>query len=257
MNGQTSINVFDFQLICEYFASVDRQGPGTDAATRKALELTEGLPPHPDICDIGCGTGSSALLLARETQGRVTAVDLFPRFIRQVESQAARYGLSERLKGCVADMAGLSFSDASFDLLWAEGSIYNVGFGRGLRLWHRLLRPGGCIAVSEATWFLPEPPQDVLDFWNDAYPEIDTMPRKLQLLEQAGYEPLAAFRLPKEAWTDAFYRPQATAQEKFLKAHPDSATARSLVDNQRREAQLYEKYHDYYGYAFYIGRKPR
>ena len=29
----------------------------------------------------------------------------------------------------------------------------------------------------------------------------------------------------------------------------------AFVANQRREAALYRRYHSYYGYAFYIGRK--
>lgn len=33
-----SIHDFDFALICEYFASIDRQGPGSDEATRRALK---------------------------------------------------------------------------------------------------------------------------------------------------------------------------------------------------------------------------
>jgi len=31
--------------------------------------------------------------------------------------------------------------------------------------------------------------------------------------------------------------------------------AGDLVENQRHEAELYYKYKDFYGYAFYIGKK--
>ena len=36
-NKESSIHDFDFSLICEYFSSIKRQGPGSDEATRKAL----------------------------------------------------------------------------------------------------------------------------------------------------------------------------------------------------------------------------
>ena len=38
-NNNHSINEFDFQLICEYFSSTDRQGPGNESSTLKAFEV--------------------------------------------------------------------------------------------------------------------------------------------------------------------------------------------------------------------------
>ena len=48
-NENTSIHEFDFQLICEYFSSLDRQGPGSPEVTIKALEFIDNLT--------GVGTG--------------------------------------------------------------------------------------------------------------------------------------------------------------------------------------------------------
>ena len=36
-NDNHSINEFEFQLICEYFSSTDRQGPGSEVSTLKAF----------------------------------------------------------------------------------------------------------------------------------------------------------------------------------------------------------------------------
>ncbi len=41
-----SINEFDFDLICEYFSSVSRQGPGSDETTLQALRFAEELNLH-------------------------------------------------------------------------------------------------------------------------------------------------------------------------------------------------------------------
>ena len=41
-----------------------RQGPGSDATTRRLLELAGPLPEQPRTLDLGCGPGRSALLLA-------------------------------------------------------------------------------------------------------------------------------------------------------------------------------------------------
>ena len=51
------ISDFDYRIIAAFFAGLDRQGPGDDAQTRRALSFIDGLPPRPRIADIGCGTG--------------------------------------------------------------------------------------------------------------------------------------------------------------------------------------------------------
>ena len=74
-------------------------------------------------------------------------------------------------------------------------------------------------------------------------------------MRKAGYHDISTFVLPEECWTLNFYEPQKEAQRLFLQRHPDNSTAMDLVDNMRREAEMYSRYHDYYGYVFYIGRK--
>jgi hypothetical protein len=44
-------------------------------------------------------------------------------------------------------------------------------------------------------------------------------------------------------------------QETFLKEHAGNKTAEAFVASMRREAELYAKYKQYYGYVFYIGKK--
>jgi len=76
-------------------------------------------------------------------------------------------------------------------------------------------------------------------------------------MEEAGFVPVACFALPKECWTQNYYEPQVKVQEDFLKKHNDNPEAKELVESQKREAELYDKYSDFYGYAFYIGKKYR
>jgi len=117
------------------------------------------------------------------------------------------------------------------------------------------LKPGGFIAVSEASWFTEERPGEIDAFWKDAYPEIDTISRKVRQMQKAGYIPMANFVLPENCWTEHFYAPQAAAQEKFLEKYAGNKTAEELVENQRHEADLYDQYKAFYGYVFYIGKK--
>ena len=75
------ISDFDYRIIAAFFAGLDRQGPGDDAQTRRALSFIDGLPPRPRIADIGCGTGRQTAVLASALDGPVTAVDLLPEMI--------------------------------------------------------------------------------------------------------------------------------------------------------------------------------
>jgi len=250
-----SIHDIDLDLICDYFAGVERQGPGSPAVTTKALSFVEGLTDASRIADIGCGTGGQTMVLAQHAPGQVTGVDLFERFIDLFNGKAAQLGLQDRVQGVVGSMDSLSFADEELDLMWSEGAIYNIGFEAGLQQWRKFLKPGGYLAVSEASWFTESRPAEIEDFWNMEYPGIDTIPTKVAQLQKAGYMPVATFILPETCWTDHFYVPQVKATELFLARHEGNAAAEGFIANQRHEEQLYDKYKKYYGYAFYIGKK--
>lgn len=254
-NNNHSINEFDFQLICEYFSSTDRQGPGSEASTLKAFSYLKDLPANAKIADLGCGTGSSSLVLTKHTDVHITAIDLFPKFIEKLNHRAKQANLIEKINAMIGDMSKLPFEEESFDAIWSEGAIYNIGFQRGMKEWYRFIKPNGYIAVTDATWTTDNRPKEIEEFWTDAYPEIDTLFNRVKQMEQAGYKNIITFVLPEDCWTKEYYVLQRKAQEIFLTKHPDNLTAQALVDNQRREAELYKKYKEFYGYVFYIGQK--
>lgn len=254
-NENSSIHEFDFNLICEYFSAIERQGPGSPEITLKALSFIGNLTSVSRIADIGCGTGGQTMTLAQNAPGHFTGIDLFPAFIDLFNANALKLGLQDKVKGEVGSMENLPFANEELDLIWSEGAIYNIGFERGLKEWSRFLKPGGYIAVSEATWFTTERPAEIDNFWKEAYPGIDTIPNKVAQLQNAGYIPVATFILPENCWIENFYIPQAKAQESFLKKHSGNKTAEDLVANERREAELYSRYKAFYGYVFYIGKK--
>ncbi|HNQ68176.1 MAG TPA: class I SAM-dependent methyltransferase [Bacteroidales bacterium] len=254
-NENKSIHEFDFDLICEYFSSIERQGPGSPEATIKALSYIDNLSEKSHIADIGCGTGGQTMVLAKNTQATITGIDLFPRFVDLFNTNATKLNFQDRVKGVVGSMDNLHFKDEELDLIWSEGAIYNIGYKRGLTEWKRFLKKGGYIAVTEASWFTEKRPEEINSFWQDAYAEIDTIPVKISQMQKAGYIPVASFILPENCWTGNFYIPQIKAQEIFLKKYKDNRTAQELVASQRLESKLYSKYKEYYGYVFYIGKK--
>lgn len=255
-NEHKTVHEFDFSLICEYFSSVERQGPGSPEATIKALSFIDSLTDKSRIADLGCGTGGQTMTLAQNAPGHITGLDLFPDFINLFNRNAERLYLQNRVKGVVGSMTEpLPFENEELDLFWSEGAIYNIGFERGLNEWRKYLKSGGYIAVSESSWFTDERPAEITDFWMAHYPEIDTIPNKVAQMQKAGYVPVATFIMPENCWTEHYFAPQAKAQKKFLDKYAGYKTAEELVASQRYERELYHKYKDFYGYVFYIGKK--
>lgn len=246
---------FDLNLISDFFCALDRQGPGGDEQTLRALEFIPRTRSALRVADIGCGTGRQTEVLARHLDARITAVDLLPGMIRELDARMHRAGLSDRVTGLVASMDDLPFADAEFDLIWAEGSIYNIGFERGLREWRRYLRPGGTVAVTECSWLRPDPHPETT-FIRENFPDMASISAKTRILEDAGYEPLACFSLPRHCWTENYYALVSARIPGFLAEQGQSPVALRFTQLMHEEIEHYRQYGSYFGYVFYIGRKP-
>ncbi|MBC5773752.1 class I SAM-dependent methyltransferase [Pontibacter sp. KCTC 32443] len=246
----------ELELLVELHMSGDRQGPGSNETTLQALQLTGlDLTKPLKVADIGCGTGASTLVLAKHLEGQITAVDIFPEVLAKLEQRAAEQGLQDKITTLQCSMDALPFSANGFDLIWSEGAVYNMGFENGIRAWRKFLKPEGLLVVSESVWLTTERPQPIEDFWNTAYPEIDTVANKIKVLEQNGYLPLAHFVLPENCWTDKYYTPLEARIPKFLQKHPDDEVAKQVVEEHYEEIKMYQEYKQYYSYGCFIAKK--
>jgi ubiquinone/menaquinone biosynthesis C-methylase UbiE len=109
------------------------------------------LVPGQHVLDIATGTGlaAEAALATVGSTGHVTAADVSPAMVERAR---------ERLRGspyaavAVEDGQALSFPDQSFDaVLCSLGLMFFPDPARGLSEFHRVLRPGGRVAVSVNT----------------------------------------------------------------------------------------------------------
>ncbi len=246
----------ELELLADLHRDTERQGPGGQDETRLALALS-GLRDRQDlsIADLGCGTGAATLVLAEALDARIVAVDFLQPFLDTLKVRAIEAGVAERITPRHASMEALDFPAESLDAIWSEGAIYNIGFSRGVRQWHRFLKSGGILAISELTWLTEHRPAELEAYWRAQYPEVDTASAKMAVLERHGYTPLGYFVLPRRCWLDGYYRPLQQRFPAFLKTHGNSPTARAIVEEQQQEIELYERYGEYFGYGFYIARK--
>lgn len=246
----------ELDLLVDLHRDGPRQGPGGEDATRLAITLAGlGAGKNLQIADIGCGTGAATLVLARTLDATVTAVDFLPAFIDALGAAAGRAGLAARIEARVASMEALPFEPQSFDAIWSEGAIYNMGFTRGIRAWRRFLKPGGILAVSELTWLTRTRPAELERHWLQEYPEVDTAAAKMAALENNGYSPVGYFALPPHCWLDNYYRPLQARFAAFLSRHPGSAEASAIVAAEEAEIALYERNAAFVGYGYYVARR--
>lgn len=237
----------------EVYGSLPRAGPGSDELTRRAFEMIPSLPDSPRILDVGCGPGMQTVELLRSCSGTVVALDFLPEMIDRTNAEADSAGVSDRLETVVQDMKEMAFPESSFDVIWSEGAIYNLGFETGLRRFKSLVKPGGYVAVSEAIWLKSHPPTEAVEFWQD-YPEIDTVAAKLEVIKRSGYEVLGHFVLPVSAWTDQYYDPMERRITENEKAWSGIPEAEAVLSEARNEISVFRKHSDYFSYAFFIMR---
>jgi SAM-dependent methyltransferase len=224
-----------------------RQAPGSSASTARLLDLAGPLPARPRALDIGSGPGCSAVLLAREAGAVVTAVDIHEPFHDELRDAAAAAGVADRINTSTASMAALPFEDASFDLLWAEGSAYVMGFDAALRQWKRLLVPGGTLVLTECEWITGTPAPAAREFWAEAYPQMRATARNVQAAFDAGYTVAALYLLPESDWWNEYYDVLAERIAALDRTDPHVAAEQREIDIRRAHAADY-------GYTGYVLR---
>jgi SAM-dependent methyltransferase len=234
----------------ELHSGLDRESPGSDEATRRAWRGV-GASEGARVLDVGCGPGPATLELLRCGAGEVVAVDLHPPYLRRLRDAAATHGRAGAVHPLLADMAALPFPDGSFDLLWAEGSIYLLGYERALTDWRRLLRPGGRAAVCDLVWLDADPPEELRAFWDEGYPDMTTVEVRVAQAEALGWRPVDAFVLPEAAWR-AYYDPLERRLEQLLASHADDPDAVAALEGDRVEIDMWRAHGSYYGAAFVL-----
>lgn len=246
----------ELELLVDLHKNTHRQGPGSIADTLRALEFLELKDDqHLKVADIGCGTGSQTLTLAKQIRGEIIAVDIFPEFLQKLEQSAIESGFDGKIKTLQRSMDQLDFEKESLDLIWSEGAIYIMGFKEGVKYWKQFLKPGGYMAVSEMTWITSSRPAEVEFYWLDAYPEIGTAGEKIRILEENGFSIVGYFHLPPESWIETYYKDLESEFSSFLERHNHAAQAEKVVTESKAEIALYKENQQHYSYGFYIAVK--
>jgi demethylmenaquinone methyltransferase / 2-methoxy-6-polyprenyl-1,4-benzoquinol methylase len=116
-------------------------------AVRSVLERPGSLAA--DLC---CGTGDLTFALARLSRGLVVGADFCAPMISLAEAKRARGAARHpaQARFIEADTLSLPFGDHALDLVSAAFGFRNLAdYDRGLAEMHRVLKPGGVMAILE------------------------------------------------------------------------------------------------------------
>jgi SAM-dependent methyltransferase len=244
-----------WQIFFELYESLPRQGPGNRACAAKALSLCDGLRPSPTVLDLGCGVGEQTFYLAEMTGGTVVAVDNHEPFIEKLRAEVAKHGFSGRIVPLLGDMADAGLPPGSFDLIWSEGALYNIGIQKALEICRKLLRPGGYAAFTDAVWRKENPPREIKESFDLDYPAMGSAEDILEIIDVSGFSLKGNFLLPDEAWLEDFYTPMEERLSEMKQKYGGDEEALAVLRRLASEPEMHRKYSEYYAYVFFVAQR--
>ena len=201
--------------------------------TRKAFQMLPKLE-RPRILDIGCGSGLPTIELAKLSDGEIIGIDINQSLLDKLNKKIEEEGFSSRVKTVKCSLFEIDFPDESFDIIWAEGSIWIIGFEKGLKEWRRLLKTNGFLVVHD---------------------EIKTVSNKLKKITSCGYKLVNYFSLPEDAhWTE-YYRPLEIRIKELYTKYKNNSEALKILKKHQNEIDTVKRNPKEHSSAFYIMQK--
>jgi ubiquinone/menaquinone biosynthesis C-methylase UbiE len=187
--------------------------------TRKAFQMLPQLD-NPRILDIGCGTGVPTMELARLSKGQIAGLDISQPLLDELTRKIEDADLSDRVKAVKSSLFEMDFPDESFDIVWAEGPIFVIGFERGLKAWRRLLKSRGFLVVHD---------------------EIGNLQKKLELISRCGYELLGQFTVSEDSWWWDYYELLEKRIKELRINYSDDSEALVVLEKEQQEVEMFKR----------------
>ena len=196
--------------------------------------LVAALAPPDDaaILDLGCGEGAW-LLRALQAHPGTPGVGVDLALPPDVEAEAARRGVSERVRWVQADAAG--WSDGGLhDVVFCVGASHAFGGLEGtLTSVRSYLRPGGQVLLGDGIWD-STPTQAALDALQCSADDFPTLDGLVRQAVQHGFEVVGGHVSTLEEWDDYEWSWTGSLVRWALGQPPGSAQRAEALDAARR-----------------------
>jgi hypothetical protein len=133
--------------------------------------------------------------------------------------------------------------------------MHILGFERALGEWRKFIRPRGFLVVHEMVWLRPDPPAEVVNCPELAYPGIRTVPEYVEQAPEHGYSLLGHFCLPEDFWLLDYFDPMVARIGELRKKYAGEQAVQKTLDKEEQAADLYKKYSNWYGSVFLLMQK--
>ena len=114
---------------------------------REVAEWVAYLTERARVIDVGAGTGTASLALARQLpDAEVIALDVDQQMLKHIQDNARASGFADRIRTVQADLDQAWPDDLKpADLVWAANSLHHMGDpARAVAQIYQMLRPGDC-----------------------------------------------------------------------------------------------------------------
>jgi hypothetical protein len=132
--------------------------------------------------------------------------------------------------------------------------MHILGFERALREWRRFISSRGFLVVHEMIWLRPDPPTEVVNCPELAYPGIRTVPEYVEQVPGHGYDLVGHFALPDDFWLLDYFDPMMARIRELRRKYAEDQAALRTLDREQQAADLYRKYSKWYGSVFLVMR---
>lgn len=117
---------------------------------KKVVKSLDSYTPDDKLLDVATGTGDLAIELTRKTPASVVGIDLSQQMLDKGKEKVLRMDLQKRLKLNKMDVESLQLADNIFSAVTVAFGVRNFGnLQLGLQEMHRVLKPGGKVAILE------------------------------------------------------------------------------------------------------------
>jgi len=233
---------------------------GTINATRRLIKLCN-ITPGQYILDIGCGTGYTACLLAKECDVDVIAADSNSRVLEEARKRITKENVDNTVKTIEADAHKLPFSADTFDAVIAESVLAFCDKKKVSSEVYRVLKAGGAFGNNEGTWLKP-PPVQMTSFLSKSF---GMHVRLLQedewkaVYREVGFEVISStiypFNYIKQFFGELRVDGIGRRLSAWLKAFSDPAIRRTIFKMDRETRRGLRQFLSYVGYGLYVSRK--